>query len=161
MSQSPQTGHVGFYTSHIGNYLQSVLSQCPQTGHVGFYPGYFQVTLAEAKPSLNPLKRVMLVSILVKSRKQKHQKRFVSIPSNGSCWFLYDVNKHIEVKAVMSQSPQTGHVGFYSFRIRIGSTAGLRMSQSPQTGHVGFYSIKLKGSRIRGSGSAFGQRLVF
>ena len=38
-----------------------------------------------------------------------------------------------------SQSPQTGHVGFYTIQNVITISLRLIMSQSPQTGHVGFY----------------------
>ena len=65
-SQSPQTGHVGFYMISCKQaQIETEESQSPQTGHVGFYgdsdnPVYNAFLDAE---SLNPLKRVMLVSI--------------------------------------------------------------------------------------------------
>ena len=63
MSQPPQTGHVGFYfTQQSRQGLSCYQSQSPQTGHVGFYAIRCASAMADVL-CLNPLKRVMLVSI--------------------------------------------------------------------------------------------------
>ena len=137
-SQSPQTGHVGFY--NLIDQIQSMVdckSQSPQTGHVGFYKDYPRLCKSNCPICLNPLKRVMLVSIaygtrweftcsnglnplkrvmlvsIHKEKKPLEKLKKVSIPSNGSCWFLLNCWKSIIPIKTKSQSPQTGHVGFY------------------------------------------------
>ena len=57
---------VSILTKPINELWRFKWSQSPQTGHVGFYGHDYGHNDAEPVESLNPLKRVMLVSILRK-----------------------------------------------------------------------------------------------
>ena len=93
-----------------------------------------------ARDSLNPLKRVMLVSIRGEMIAVYAVARLSQSPQTGHVGFYsWLPAAKCRTKRGKSQSPQTGHVGFYMQRkLPCLNNFTMEMSQSPQTGHVGF-----------------------
>jgi len=114
MSQSPQTGQVYFNNSEMRAItIEEAKSQSPQTGQVYFNAegiirsfGYFPVQSQSPQTGQVYFNLFGSASVLAEAIS-------VTIPSNGSSLFQWNVSPRCEVKKKReSQSPQTGQVYF-------------------------------------------------